>query len=117
MAKYQTGKHLEAFILLYLSQSSAHGGSVLQWLHEALPNVWTIDSGRVYRVLRELEESGALESHWVTEDIGAPLREYTLTDFGKHQLALWRDEISVRRDSLSRFLSWYEAWLGDQPQQ
>ncbi len=112
MAKYQTGKHLEAFILLFLCKSPAHGGSILQWLHEALPEAWTIDSGRVYRVLRELEESGALNSQWVTEDSGAPLREYTVTEAGRQQLGMWRDEISVRRDSLSRFLTWYEAWLG-----
>ncbi len=115
MGKYQTGKHLEAFVLLFLAGHSGHGGAVLQWLREILPGDWVIDGGRVYRLLRELDEAEAVTSHWSTESGAAPVRIYTITALGRGRLELWHQEISVRHDSLQRFLDGYEAWRRDPP--
>ncbi len=111
MAKYQTGKHLEAFILLYLARQSGHGGAVLQWLKEILPNDWVIDGGRVYRTLRDLEATGALASAWRTDaPSAAPVRVYAITEDGYRRLNAWHEEISIRQASLTRFLEGYDAW-------
>lgn len=112
MARYQTGKHLEAFVLLFLAGQSSHGGAVLQWLKDFLPGDWVIDGGRVYRLLRELEEAHALTSYWNMDSGPAPVRIYTMTAEGTARLEAWHQEISVRQDSLKRFLDGYDAWRG-----
>ena len=107
---YQTGKHLEAFILLVIALQPMHGGAVLSRLKSILPPVWTIDDGQVYRLLRTLESEGALESAWLTEAVGAPVRLYHITDAGRQRLAAWKDEIEVRVGSLKTFLDlWPQA--------
>ena len=109
VGRYQTGKHLEAFVLLYLARQAGHGGAVLQWLKEFLPGDWVIDGGRVYRTLRELEEVGALSSHWRTESQPTPVRVYTITPEGRTRLQSWHEEITTRMASLTRFLEGYSA--------
>ena len=101
---YQTGKHLEAFILLIISQESVHGGGVISRLKNILPAVWTIDDGHVYRLLRSLEAEGALESTWFMEEVGAPIRVYRLTDDGQTRLRAWKEDIELRMNSLQAFL-------------
>ncbi|MCY0878878.1 MAG: PadR family transcriptional regulator [Firmicutes bacterium] len=106
---YQTGKHLAAFLLLLIQQAPDHGGSLIARLAEVLPDGWIIDSGRVYRILRELEDKGYLTSQWVTEGNGAPIRTYRITPAGVGRLAEFAEEIRLRRDSLNRFLAVWEA--------
>lgn len=103
--RYQTGKHLEAFLLLLVRERPDHGGSLMARLQAMLPDRWTIDSGRLYRTLRDLEASGILSSAWETEDTGAPIRVYRITPMGLLRLEQWKDEMAVRRDSLNAFLS------------
>ncbi len=107
LRRYQTGKHLEAFILLLLLEQPDHGGHLLTRLSAVLPEEWTVDSGRIYRLLRELESTGCLQSAWVTEDTGAPTRQYRLTANGKHRLEDWAHEMEIRQQSLASFLSTY----------
>ncbi len=101
---YQTGKHLEAFILVIIARQPMHGGAVLSALASLLPPVWTIDDGHVYRLLRTLESQGALASTWVTEPPGAPVRLYQMTDLGRQRLNAWKADIEVRVASLTVFL-------------
>lgn len=113
MAKsYQTGKHLEAFILLLISRKPLHGGGIINELKTLLPDSWTIDDGHVYRLLRQLEKSGMVSSTWQTESEGAPVRIYMLTEAGVERLRFWRDDIALRVESLERFLHlWDELRL------
>lgn len=105
--RYQTGKHLEAFLLLFLHKKSVHGGALLAQLEETLPPEWVIDSGRVYRMLRDLESRGELMSRWVIEDGGAPIRVYEITPKGLDKLTEWYRDIRVRLQSLKTFLDLY----------
>lgn len=107
---YQTGKHLEAFILLLLAKEPQHGGAIMSQLKAMLPPEWTLDDGRVYRVLRSLEAEGAVTSDWVTEAVGAPVRVYQLTPMGHERLAAWRDDIALRVQSLHTFLDLWEVY-------
>lgn len=109
MAKsYQTGKHLEAFILLIISRSHLHGGAILAELKTLLPASWTIDDGHVYRLLRQMEHDGMLTSTWVGGHDSTPVRVYALTESGKDRLRFWRDDITLRVQSLSRFLDLWQ---------
>ena len=101
---YQTGKHLEAFILLIIAREPMHGGAVLGRLKTILPPVWTIDDGQVYRLLRSLEADGALQSTWVTAAAGPPVRVYRVTEAGQERLADWKKDIEMRVQSLRTFL-------------
>ncbi|PSR20165.1 MAG: PadR family transcriptional regulator [Sulfobacillus acidophilus] len=105
---YQTGKHLEAFILLIVAREPLHGGAIISRLQTILPSVWTIDDGHVYRVLRNLESTGALSSDWVTESVGAPVRVYHITPLGQERLVDWKEEITLRVQSLQTFLDLWE---------
>lgn len=104
---YQTGKHLEAFILLVIAQSPLYGGAVIARLKEILPSRWTIDDGQVYRLLRQLESNGAVTSQWVVENAGSPVRVYRLTELGYQRLVFWKEDITLRVRSLQQFL---ELW-------
>lgn len=107
--RYQTGKHLEAFLLLLVAERPDHGGSLLTRLREIVPDAFTIDSGQTYRVLRDLERQGALASTWSEQaDGGTPLRLYRLTDRGLVRLRAWHDDIEARHASLATFLRRYE---------
>lgn len=101
---YQTGKHLEAFILLVITQESLHGGAVISRLKSILPSIWTVDDGHVYRLLRRLESDGAVVSTWITEDAGSPVRIYRLTEQGRVLLDEWKEDITLRVQSLQTFL-------------
>ncbi|HBQ96638.1 MAG: PadR family transcriptional regulator [Firmicutes bacterium] len=105
--RYQTGKHLEAFVLLLLNEHPDHGGHLLLRLSEILPKEWVVDSGRIYRLLRELEESGCLTSSWIQHDDAAPVRQYQITPQGSGQLDNWAQELAIKQASLAQFLAKY----------
>lgn len=109
---YQTGKHLEAFILLVIAQESLYGGAVISRLKSLLPSIWTVDDGHVYRLLRRLEADGAVVSTWISEDTGAPVRVYQLTGQGRALLDEWTEDITLRVQSLQSFL---DLWEETQP--
>jgi len=109
--RYQTGRHLSAFLLLLVLQQPDHGGSLIERLRSLHATPWTVDSGRVYRLLREMEEEGALRSNWEQMDAGQPVRVYRITPLGEARLAQQAGEIQARRDALDRFL---QMWRGSQ---
>ncbi len=102
--RYQTGRHLAAFLLLLIAQQPDHGGSLIERLHGLHPAGWTVDSGRVYRLLRTMEEQGALQSNWAPLAAGQPVRVYRITAGGNTWLRQEAEEIEARRDALNRFL-------------
>jgi len=106
---YQTGKHLEAFVLLVIAHEPVHGSAVIGRLKTLLPAAWTIDDGQVYRLLRRLETDGAVESSWLTDAVGPPIRVYRLTDTGEFRLRDWKDDIELRMRSLQTFLELWRA--------
>lgn len=104
--RYQTGKHLEAFLLLLVAERPDHGGSLLGRLRDVVPDTFTIDSGQTYRLLRNLERQGILASGWAepAERGRVPLRIYHLTSLGLEHLRTWHAEIEARHASLGSFL-------------
>lgn len=101
-------RHLPAFLLLYLTDGQAHGGLLWNRLQGILPGDWNIDSGAIYRVLRDLEERGSVVSVWNTDEPGPAKKVYTITDFGHRELAHWYQDIQIRQRNLQAFLDEYE---------
>jgi len=102
-------RHLPAFLLLYLRDGQAHGGALWNRLQDILPDEWNIDSGAIYRVLKDLEDRGAVSSSWNTEEPGPAKKMYTLTDTGHVELERWYQDIQIRKRNLDYFLNEYES--------
>lgn len=112
---YQTGKHLEAFLLLLIGQKPDHGGALMDRLTDLIPPAWTVDPGRVYRILRGMEQEGLVTSQWIAEESGAPVRLYELTAEGHRRLREWKEDILIRRQSFDAFLTLYETVMPETP--
>ncbi|RIV23219.1 PadR family transcriptional regulator [Alicyclobacillaceae bacterium I2511] len=101
-------RHLPAFLLLFLNDGPAHGGILWSRMAELVPSVWNVDTGAVYRVLRDLEARGAVNSHWDTQGAGPAKRVYVITPMGREELQEWYQDILARKRSLDFFIHKYE---------
>lgn len=102
-------RHLPAFLLLFLASEDAHGGALLNRLVDIMPSHQEIDSGAVYRVLRELEQRGCTTSYWDTESNGPAKRMYHITVQGIVELELWYHDICWRKKNLEYFIDQYRS--------
>jgi len=105
-------RHLPAFLLLFLSEGDVHGGALWNRISDIIPSRWEVDSGAVYRVLRDLEEKGCLTSYWNTDDAGPAKRLYHITSDGLDELGMWYQDISLRKGNLEYFIGQYDALVG-----
>lgn len=103
-------RHLPAFLLLFLTEQDAHGGALWNQISAIMPDHWEIDSGAVYRVLRDLEERGCVTSYWNTDDAGPAKRLYHLTETGQRELHLWYEDIKIRKRNLELFIQKYDFY-------
>lgn len=101
-------RHLPAFLLLCLAEGEAHGGALWSQIAALLPERFGIDSGAVYRVLRELEERGSVLSRWETGSVGPARRVYRMTENGWDELVAWQKDIVLRKGNLEIFLQKYQ---------
>ncbi len=101
-------RHLPAFLLLFLTDGPAHGGVLWSRMAELVPSVWNVDTGAVYRALRDLEERGVVTSHWDTQGAGPAKRVYEMTPKGQEELQEWYQDILARKRGLDFFIHKYE---------
>lgn len=84
-------------VLVLLSQAPAHGYELLARLGEVYPRSGPLpDPGAFYRLLRGLENDGAVISSWETPEAGPARRVYAITEDGREQLDGWA--VSIERD-------------------
>ncbi|GLV14933.1 PadR family transcriptional regulator [Alicyclobacillus hesperidum] len=103
-------RHLPAFLLLFLAKEDAHGGALWNRMSEIMPaDCGVVDSGAVYRVLRELEERECVTSVWNTEEAGPAKRIYHITSKGFFELNMWYNDICLRKKNLDFFIEQYES--------
>lgn len=74
---------LPACLLLLLAEGPAHGYRLCELLAEL---GMAVDSGTVYRRLREMERDGVVTSHWELSETGPPRRQYMATPEGLTRL-------------------------------
>lgn len=92
---------LRACILLILTRSPNYGYKIVSALAEFGFNV---NQPRAYRVLRQMDERGLVQSEWSDSDAGPRRRVYTLTDAGRTHLEMLKQPIRRLREPLDRFL-------------
>lgn len=96
-------------VLLLLAQAPAHGYDLLARLGGVFPRSDRLpDPGAFYRLLRGLENGGAVMSSWETPEAGPARRVYTITEGGREQLDAWA--VSIERDiqAMRDFLGAYQ---------
>jgi DNA-binding PadR family transcriptional regulator len=79
-----------------------HGYELLEQLPQR------VDAGNLYRVLRALEEAGAVTSEWSADLPGPAKRTYELTDAGRRLLDRWAEALRTARGEIDVFLTRYE---------
>jgi len=108
MSRANYGRHLPAFILLFLAKESGHGSMLLNKMNETMPNI-KADGPAIYRALSELEKSEAVTALWDTENPGAAKKCYTITEKGREMLREYKKDIVERKKSLEFFLSEFDT--------
>ena len=108
MSRLNYGRHLPAFILLFLAKESTHGSMLLNKINETMPNI-KADGPAIYRALSELEKSGAVEAFWDTANPGAAKKCYTITQEGRRLLNEFKNDIEERKKNLEYFLSEFDT--------
>lgn len=106
-AKY--GRHLPAFILLFLARDSTYGSALLRQMKDEMPYNFS-DGPAVYRALNELEKNDAISAHWDTSAKGAAKKFYTITDKGMLMLSEFKTELEQRKKNMEFFLNELEKF-------
>ena len=103
---------LEPAILLLLHHNPAHGYTLVDQLGEfgledPHPRV-------VYRMLRDMEESGWVTSTWDTEETqGPPRRVYRLTALGDEMLSMCMQHLRRTRERIDDLMGAYSQHMKD----
>lgn len=101
------GRHAPAFILLMLSKKANHGLGILHEMNDFVSGN-KLDTAIVYRVLKKLEDEGAIKAHWEESRSGPKKKVYTITEKGKTLLADFRLDIEASRNRLNKFIEMYD---------
>lgn len=107
LTRLNYGRHLPAFILLFLARESTYGSALLGLMNKNLP-FDNSDGPAIYRALNELEKSESVKSCWDTSSPGAAKKCYTITEKGLEQLKVFKNDIEQRKKNFDFFLSEYE---------
>lgn len=94
-----SGDMLTAHLLAMLNGWSAYGYELAQRLEES--GLGTYNKGSIYRLLRQLEESGMVSSTWDTSKDGPARRIYDLTDGGSLFLENWMTMIKMHQNFIT----------------
>ncbi len=104
MGECEPRNFLQACLLLLLRERPAHGYDLLERLQPLRKGT---HRGGVYRLLRELEREGLVESKWHASEVGPPRRMYYITSKGSVDLAQHSDAVAGAHDELHAFLKLY----------
>lgn len=102
-------------VLLLLSEGPSYGYQLLRRLKPMFPkNAAPPDAGGVYRLLRDLEGDGLLDSSWSENPGAGPTRRiYELTDAGRATLDGCLSSIAFEMEAMSGLLSAYYGGATD----
>ena len=95
-------------VLLILSEGPQHGYALLETLQARGYLPGKADVGNLYRGLRRLEQSGAVESEWIRQAGPGPSRRtYRITERGRE--LLYQDALTLtdRANTIARLLAEY----------
>ncbi|MBN1979094.1 MAG: helix-turn-helix transcriptional regulator [Anaerolineae bacterium] len=101
---------MESALLLLLHFEPAHGYTLLEEVGEF--GLDAMDPSAVYRMLRDMEDKGWVNSTWDEEQsLGPPRRVYRITDVGEKVLAAWIQDLDETRKMLNRLVRRYRTHM------
>jgi PadR family transcriptional regulator PadR len=105
-------RHIRGFLqpclLLLLHLNANHGYDLAAALAEF--GLGDLDPSLVYRMLRDLEESGLVTSEWQPPVSSGPTRRvYQLTADGEDYLSVWVQDLRETDRTLHHFLEVYDT--------
>lgn len=106
--KKKRGRHAPAFILLMIATEPTHGLGILNKMNALVPNN-RMDTAIIYRTLKDFEERGFITSDWADSEAGPKKKIYTITEEGKAQLSLYREDIDKSLENLKRFVKIHDG--------
>jgi len=96
------GRNLEAFLLLELLRLPSYGYDLIRRL-AGYGFKRATEPGVVYKVLRSLEEAGAIRSKWTPQESGPARRYYQITDSGQELLRRRTYHLKRQMDRITVF--------------
>jgi poly-beta-hydroxybutyrate-responsive repressor len=112
---HSPGDQIKGFVrpmlLLLIGQKPGYGYDLIERISKD-QNIPDIDTGLLYRTMRQLEKDRLVTSKWDTTGDGPARRIYEITDKGIEQLHLWATNIRRTREKLGRFLVTYQTHFG-----
>ncbi len=105
-------RFVQPCLLLLLHHGPSHGYNLMEGLVSFGFAEGPVDSGAVYRYLREMEQDGLVASAWDTEATAGPARRvYRLTPEGEQALAWWIADLRETDRVLHRLFDAYEEHM------
>ncbi len=102
---------LEPAILAALAAEPAHGYDLRKAVEEMTQGLVVLDPGGTYRVLRQLEKDGFVESRWADGEFGPQRRTYKMTKEGRELLASWRTDLDRRQHAFNSVIEMIDRSL------
>jgi PadR family transcriptional regulator PadR len=96
---------LTPVVLVLLSEERSYGYELMERVTQF--GFEEINSGIVYRTLRQLEREGLCQSEWETVKGGPARRMYSITDEGVEYLDAWADACKQYQRVLGSFTEAY----------
>lgn len=96
---------LMAVLLLQLRELNSYGYDLLE--KAAAFGFAALNPGTLYRVLRQMEKEGLVNSDWDTSGQGPARRVYSITDAGEAYLKLWAGSLEQYRRTMDLFFNLY----------
>ena len=106
------GRNLEAFLLLELLRLPSYGYDLIRRLAD-YGFKRANEPGVVYKVLRSLEEAGAIRSKWSPQESGPARRYYQITDNGLELLRRRTYHLKRQMDRIEQLLEDYVKLTGN----
>lgn len=101
-------RFLEPCLLLQLSRGPSHGYELLAGSQECGFEGGSADSSILYRLLRDMDELGLVDSTWDTDGPGRPRRVYDITTEGRARLKALVEEMLQTDQILHMLLQAYD---------
>ncbi|MCE5252875.1 MAG: PadR family transcriptional regulator [Actinomycetia bacterium] len=89
-------------ILSSLADSDSHGYELFDQIESLAGSLVCVDSGTMYRMLREMEQAGLVASSWQTPEAGPSRRVYAVTPEGLEALDLMARSLAQRAAVMQR---------------
>ena len=92
-------------LLLVLRDWSSYGYDLMERL--ATFGFAAMNRSTLYRLLRQMEKDGMVNSAWDTSKAGPARRVYSITEAGEAYLKLWADSLEQYRKMMESFFRLY----------